>query len=163
MTRKSKRELERALEDLAGGDDGVTAGRSFAEQEYSEPATTFVHSTMRDVIRLTHDPDIANREEPSRGLLQRVREVYDIDDDRDDAVLAELEVQAAKAEPSNWSRIDVFETSIAAGPALLDTTSRERFGDAIESGKEDLGAQLIVEAVYEWLAERGQDKRTIPQ
>ena len=163
MTRKSKRELERALEEIAGGGDGVTAGESFAEQEYSDPVTTFVHSTMRDVIRLTHDPDIANREEPARGLLQRVREVYDIDDDRDDAVLAELEDRAARAEPSNWSRTDVFETSIVAGPALLETASRERFDDAVESGKDDLGVQLIVEAVYEWLAERGQDKRSIPQ
>jgi hypothetical protein len=154
MTRKSKREIERALENLDAGDGAITEGESFAEQHYSEPVTSFVHRTIREVLRLAYDPEIANADDRARGLLATVREVYEIGEDRDDAVLATLDERAGSAKRAHWHPTDAFATAVAVGPRLLNESTRARFDSALEAGNDDIAAQLVVQAVYEWLAKQ---------
>lgn len=151
MTRKSRREIERALEDLSGGN--ATGGESFAEEHYSDSVTSFVHRTIRDVLRITHDPAVANSTEPARALLVTVREHYGLDEKRDDAVLSTLQKRAQRAESSYWMPTDAFGAAIAVGPAILDGDRRARFDSGLEAGEDDVAAVLIVQAVYDWLAD----------
>ena len=152
MTRRSRREIERALEDLSGGGN-ATSDESFAEKHYSDSVTSFVHRTIRDVLRLKYDSEVANSTEPARALLVTVRERYGIDEKRDEAVLSTLQKRAQRAESRYWMPTDAFGAAIVAGPAILGDDRRARFDSALEAGEDDVAAVLIVQAVYDWLAD----------
>jgi len=161
VTRKSKRELERALEELGSG-DAVRDGETFAERHYTTPVTSFVYQTTREVLRLTRNPEIANSDEPIRGLLAVVRKHYGINDDRDDAVLETLRSRAVQAEGELSRPRDAFGSAIVVGPQLLEDADQERFAAAFEADRDDEAARLIVQAVYEWLASRDGRPREVP-
>jgi len=161
MTRRSKREIERALEKLGASDDTTDSAEPIAEQ-YPPQVADIVQETVRDIMRLTFDFQISNSEAPARALLPIVRETYDIDDDRDDAVLAALDDRGAQIGSGYWRRKDTFETALAAGPRLFDTAARDRFEGALKAGETDVAARLIVRTVYDALADQGGSRREVP-
>jgi len=176
MTRKSKRELATELDDLEADEEldsrdaaegrsrgsSVSGNETFAERHYTEPVASFVYQTHREVARLGHDPEIANSDEPIRGLLPVVREHYGIDDDRDDAVVEMLRSGAVLAEDAELRPTLTFGAVMTVGPQLLEGADEEWFADAFEDDRDDEAAQLIVQAVYEWLADQSDRRREVP-
>lgn len=156
MTRKSKREIERVLEDL---DEGLAAplGEPFAEQTYDEPLRGFVYQLTRDVDRLGLRHGHGNLKDPERArvMLEALRERYGIDDDRDDDVLAALQAAAEQVPSTHWTTSDVLPAAVQYGPEFLDDGERRRFEAAFVAGREDEAAALAVRATYDWFADRG--------
>lgn len=159
MTRKSKREIERVIEDLGGTDDspGSGSGETFADRHYSEPVASFVRQVALDLIRITHDPEIANSDRVAEAFLEAVREEYGIDDDRDDAALEELQDRARRTSSEYWDAVAQFQSDVLTGPALLDGDARERFDEHLAADEEDAAAAMIVRRLYECLADLGDD------
>lgn len=153
MTRPSKRELERAIEEL-NSEDSSTPGESFVSREYSEPVATAVHTAIRKVIRDCYDEPIANAREPALAFLASLRETHGIDEIHDDAVLATLRKRAEDVDSHHWGPVDAFQAAIGVAPRLLEADDRERFDDAVAAGDDETVTTLSVHAVYDWLAQQ---------
>jgi hypothetical protein len=167
VTRRSKREIERALEDLdkhsADADDYTPA----VKEKYSDEVVEVIYRVARDVLRLSHrnadrmgiNPSTAER---TSAFLEGVREQYEITDDRDDAVLAGLDKAAATVDSRHWGPIDSFQTAVVSVPGEMDlaTDGGDTLPDLVMVGDETAAEQLLVQQTYEMLAEWGQEAST---
>lgn len=163
MTRPSKRELEREVEVLRE----VTATGSLgsdsppADEWYTEEVKRFVYGIGRDIIALGCTSSLGTIGNPERtvGILERVRERYGIDEDRDEAVHATLKRTAERAD-THWQADDSLAPSVIMFPHGFAAERREQWDRAFEGGDEELAACMIVQATYRSLAD--QDTRGIP-
>lgn len=159
MTRKSKREIERALEDLGGGEQ-LARDSDPIQNQYSDDVEAFINSLALDNLAHKIAPN-ADNPERTRRMLEHIREEYGIDEDRDDAVHAELRGRAAEVDSQYWTADDALLPAIICGPALLDPNDSAHFEELLDADDEDEAAEMIVDAVYHWLADRG-DGGTVP-
>lgn len=151
MTRKSKREIERALQDLSSTEQSATDGEPIQKQ-YPDDIEEFVESLALDNLAYKIAPNTSNPE-TTRRILKHLREEYGIDENRDDAVHATLRDRAGEVQSQYWNADDVIPAAIITGPALLDEADRERFEQLLDAGDDDEAADLIVDAAYDWLAD----------
>ncbi|KOX94241.1 hypothetical protein [Halorubrum tropicale] len=158
MTRRSKRELERALEEL----DIQTSERETTteiEEHCSEDVVDFVYGLARDLLRISwHNADeVVNETEPEATLnyLELVREQYGIDDDRDEEVCQRL--LDATSQEKYWDSLDSFSMRPVYVAAHRDpeTEAGETLAELVDEGREEEAEQLLVEATYDLLAGEG--------
>ena len=157
MTRRSKRELERALE--AFDDATPTNDRPSLDEMYPGPVTTFIQCVARDLHRIRHqNPEtIVNAPGPdaTERFLVIVRDHYGIDEDRDDDVRQTLEESVAGQE---YHRpVDKFATAPVSVAAQFDleTPAGETLTELVHTDREDEATQLLVHTVYDALAADG--------
>lgn len=164
MTRRSKRELERAVEDLVEETESSTSDETFADRHYSEGVRDFVYQVVRDTMVVTHNHELVNLNNPERTRrhLKSIRETYGIDDDRDDAVHSALRERAAEVQSKWWGPCDALSAAMVLGPALLSGDDREQFDELLDRGGEEQAAAMIVDAVYNELADRGSRRAAMP-
>ena len=156
MTRRSQRELERALEEL----DIQTSERETTteiEEHCSEDVVEFVYGLARDLLRISwHNADeVVNETEPEATLnyLELVREQYGIEDDRDEEV-CQLLLDSTSQE-KYWDSID----SLSMGPVHVaarrhpETAAGKTLAELVDEGREEEAEQLLVKATYDLLAE----------
>lgn len=160
MTRKSPRELERALEHLDGATTG-SSGKPFAERHYPPAVREYVYRLTRDVMGARREPIPGNISAPARlrRLLDTLREQYGIDADRDDAVIATLQEQASREGSAHWGASGVLMAAPVYGPALLDEADRARFDELRAAGRQDEADALLIRTVYHWLADEADARR----
>ena len=167
MTRRSKREIERALEDLDKQSAGANDYTPAVKEKYSDEVVEAIYRVARDILRLSHrnadrmgsNPSTAER---TSAFLEGVREQYGITDNRDDAVLAGLDKAAASTDSKHWGPIDSFQTAVASVPGEMDleTDHGDTLPDLVLAGDETAAEQLLVQRTYEILAEMGQETST---
>ncbi|MFY4815477.1 hypothetical protein ACOJIV_22680 [Haloarcula sp. AONF1] len=160
MTRRSQRELERALEEL----DIQTSERETTteiEEHCSEDVVDFVYGLARDLLRISwHNADeVVNETEPEATLnyLELVREQYGIDDDRDEEV-CQLLLDATSQE-KYWDSLDSFSMGPVhvAAHRTPETESGETLAELVDERREKEAEQLLVKATYDLLAGNGGD------
>jgi hypothetical protein len=147
MTRRSKRELERALEEI-DAENSRERTTPKIEEHCSEDVVEFVYDVCRDLFR------IVNEKEPEAtwNFFQLVRKEYDVDDDRDDDIVPLL--LDATSQEKHWSPRDSF----AAAPVRvateldLETDAGETLAELVDDGREEEAEQLLIGATYELLA-----------
>ena len=160
---RSKREIERLVEDLERASASVERGGVYdgpLEARYSAEVVDVVRLASVELFRICHrDPVIANG--PDREVIGRfleaVREKYDLGSDRDEAV---RETLARATSGAHWgSEIDVFATApIAIAKHLdLDLATPDGVGleELVEEGRESEAVELLVATTYDVLASRG--------
>lgn len=158
MTRRSQRELERALEEL----DIQTSERETTteiEEHCSEDVVEFVYGLARDLLRISwHNADeVENETEPEATLnyLELVRKQYGIEDDRDEEVCQLL--LDATSQGKYWDSRD----SLSMGPVHVaahrdpETEDGETLADLVDDGRDEEAEQLLVGATYNLFA--GED------
>jgi hypothetical protein len=156
MTRKSKREIERALADLERVDRPRPLRRSSLEESCDDAVVDFVHHVIRNLhqIQYRHPDSIVNApsHEAITQFLERVRDEYGIEKDRDEDVRATL---AGAGEGINyWNEIDSF----AVAPATVArrdpaTGTGELLSDLVAAGDDDRAERLLIQATYDTLAD----------
>ena len=158
MTRRSKREIERALEEL----DIQSSQRETTteiEEHCSEDVVEFVYGLARDLLRISwHNADeVENETEPEATLnyLGLVRKQYGIKDDRDEQV-CQLLIDAT-SQGKYWDSRDSFSMGpvhVAAHRAP-ETEDGETLADLVDDGRDEEAEQLLVGATYDLFA--GED------
>ena len=162
MTRRSKREIERDLEEFTEQRTGAKDYTPAVKEKYPDEVVEVIYRVARDVMRLCHrNPDTvvnAPTEEATAAFLDEVREQYGIADDRDADVRAGLDEAAANAGSKYWTPIDAFETAVIAVPGEMDleTDDGVTLSELIEAGDETAAERLLVQRTYEALAGLGQ-------
>jgi len=157
VTRKSKRELESALE--AFDDTTPGADRPAIDDVYPGPVATFIQRVARDLLRIshTHPDEVVNAPEPAatRRFLALVRERYDLGEDRDDAVYSALEATVAGHE-HGWA-VDQFAIApvSVAKATEPETAAGESLSALVNTNREDEAERLLVQTTYDTLADRG--------
>ena len=161
MTRKSKRELERAVERLQNNGNGTATSYTPLRNVYSEDVVQCIHSVARDVMRIIHrnpDTDVnASEPEATTHYLELVREQYGIDEDRDEAVRVMLN-KVATGNPHSYptNPHDVFLNAVLSIPShILVEDKNVSFEKLVADGREDRAKQLLVGRVYRCLAALG--------
>jgi hypothetical protein len=162
MTRRSKREIERAIADFpeqrAAQDDYTPA----VKQKYSDEVVEVIYRVARDLLRVCHrNPDTivnAPTDEAAAVFLDKVRDQYEIADDRDDAARAALDEAAANADSKYWSPIDALQSAVISVPGEMDleTDDGAPLSELVGAGDETAAEQLLVQRTYEALADLGQ-------
>lgn len=158
MTRKSKREIERALSEIANAETSGTGpagdGRRLKDT-HPDHVVTFVQTVFRDLLRICHqNPDtVVNVEDPEslHNYLDLVHDEYGIDGDRDDDVQAGF----ADAQVAEWnhSQAGTFASFALAVP--VDGTTLEELVDADRQAEAE---RVLVGAMYELLADVGANE-----
>lgn len=157
MSRKSKREIERALE--AFDDTTPTNSRPPLDEVYSEAVARTIQRVARDLhrIRRQNPETIVNApvEEATSKFLSVVRDRYGIDENHDDAVRRALEESAVGQE---YHRpVDQF--AIAPVSVAKEIDVEPAAGDSltalVNTGREDEAERLLVRMVYDLFADRG--------
>jgi hypothetical protein len=158
MTRRSKRELERTLEEL----DIQSSQRETTtdiEEHCSQDVVEFVYGLSRDLLRISwhNADDVVNEREPEATLnyLELVREKYGIDEDHDEEIY-QLLLDAISQE-KYWTPRDSF----AMGPVHVaahrdpETEDGEALADLVDGGRDEEAEQLLVGATYDLFAGEG--------
>lgn len=165
MTRRSKREIERALEEL--DDSSRREGHAPRLRErYPDGVVRVIHGTARGLFGICHrNPErIANAPEPeaTEAFLDVVRSEYGIETDRDEAVRRWL--AAAAANHPHMSPPDAFATATltVAAEQDLSASTGESFEALVDAGREQDAAQLLVQTAYEALADEGGRRSEVP-
>jgi len=156
MTRKSRRELEHAVDELLEErSQNRAADETFAERHYTDEIKDFVYEVSRDVMRILHDPEIGNLNNPERTyeVLQTLRETYEIETDSDDAVMDTLQAYASDVESQYWGPCDSLSAGVVAGPHFLSSDDRAQLRALVANGQKEQASQMAVSAVYHWLAD----------
>lgn len=162
MTRRSKREIERAIADFpeqgAGRDDYTPA----VKEKYPDEVVEVIYRVARDLMRVCHrSPDtIVNvpTDEATAAFLEKVREQYGIADDRDDDIRAGLGEAVAQTDAKHWTALDAFQSAVISVPGEMDleTDDGATLSELIEAGDETAAERLLVQRTYEALADLGQ-------
>jgi len=158
MTRRSKREVERALEDLA--EDSPEEPATTVFDRAPDPLAEVLKNLTRDLILVFSDyPDeIANAPKPdaTETYLEVVRDRYGIDEDRDAAVMRGLDDVTIIDMPDadSLTKFGCMAPDIAE-QLEVRTDAGEPLADLVEDGQTEAAERLVVRATYGALAERG--------
>lgn len=158
MTHRSKREIERAVEelDVEASEERTTPS---IKEHCSEDVVEFVYGLARDLFQLSwHNADeVVNASDPEATLnyLDIVRTEYGITDDRDDDVSQQL--LDASSREKNWDTIDSFAMAPVGVATHLDpeTDAGETLAALVDGGREEEAEQLLVGATYDLFARTG--------
>lgn len=150
--RKSKRELESALESLTSPQS--TRPDERLENRCLEPVVRAVRSLVLDLIRCRQEI-AAGGDDTTERFLERVRAEYGIDRDRDDMVARGLEDVAPGVK--SWDAADSFATGVIGLPGRVDVSSAdgESLQDLVVAGRIDDAERLLVATTYELFGDRG--------
>jgi len=157
MTRRSKREIKRALEQLDTVETSVS--ETSLEEYHSDDVVRTVQALARDLLRIRYqNPDaIVNAREPDATLtfLEIIRERYNIDDDSDEDVRLGLEDAVAGRDYS--TSVDGFAMALfaIAKQADIETDDGESLEDLVDASREQIAERLLVRRTYETFANAG--------
>lgn len=164
MTRRSKRSIERALDEL-GDERSVSAGPS-VDEEYPDDVAAFIKQVTRGLFRICHRnaDEIVNASDPAatERFLELVRERHEIEEDRDDEVRRTLTDLVAGH--NHWDPIDGFSTAPmgVAATTDLETPDGETLTDLVRADRGDEASRLLVGTTYEAFADRGGRRVEVP-
>jgi len=157
MTRRSKREVERALEDLA--EDSPEEPATTVFDRAPDPLAEVLKNLTRDLILVFSDyPDeIANAPKPdaTETYLEVVRDRYGIDEDRDAAVMRGLDDVTIIDMPDadSLTKFGCMAPDIAEQSEVADADGYS-LAELVEAGREAEAEDLLVQATYHALAEQ---------
>ncbi|MFY4815476.1 hypothetical protein ACOJIV_22675 [Haloarcula sp. AONF1] len=164
MTRRSKREIKRAIEEI---DVGRSQERTTPkiEENRSEVVVEFVYDVSRDLMSISWEngDKVTNAEDPAATLnyLEIVREQYDIDDDRDEKASQRLLDVAEKLSDRTYLTFSMAPAHLA-GHRDLETESGETLSELIDEGCDAKAEHLLVKESYDLFAgENGGVQETI--
>jgi hypothetical protein len=155
VTRKSKRELERALADLDEAGQPV-AGPTSVQERYSGDVVDVIYATARAVLRIKYQHSDAIATAPTdqavARFLEAVREEYDLDKSRDKRVSATL-LSVTERSP-HWHPIDAFASALCVLAGRQEPTDENgtTLSTLVEVGDDQAAKRLLVRAAYGWLA-----------
>jgi hypothetical protein len=161
MTRRSKRELERALEEIDVENSRERTAPKI-EEHCSEDVVEFVYGVCRDLFRLSYRNagEIVNERDDAvatEQFLELVRDEYGIEPDsaRDERV---LETLAASVKGDRHARpLDVFQTAPISVATHVDVRGKDgsELTELLDTGREDEAEEALIRSTYSLVAGDG--------
>lgn len=151
MTRRSKRSIEHALEELES--EPSASEYTPLEEVYPDDVAAFIKRLSRDLMRMRRHAQTVNGElahgPDDEDFLAAVRDRYDLDAERDEEVRQALE-EATAGSPF-WNRYTCFSMAPMgiARNFTLETQEGETLTDLVHADREGDADRMLVRTAYE--------------